>query len=141
MKFISASYQADTGESTVVMQHLGQKFTGFAHLHPDDTNPSEYVGGDLAEARATIKALKYEYKRAKEEAEISRHFVEACENYAKFNKDDDTAKCMYRQLNKRIKKVNELADEINALYNHIYTSIRLREKVLKRRSESKKDNS
>lgn len=141
MKFISSNFWKDTGESRVIMQHLGKKFFGFAHLHPEDDKPSEYTGCSLAEKRATIKALKYEHKIAKEEAEAARLFVRNCESYAKFNKDDDSAKCMYRQLNKKIKRVNDLADDINDLYDSIYREIHMRERILKKLNESKEDNS
>ena len=40
----------------------------------------------------------------------------AIEGYKDFDKNSPTAKVMYRQLNQRIKKVNKLIDEINAMY-------------------------
>jgi hypothetical protein len=144
MKFISSSFDPETGHSVVVMQHLGKKFSGEASVHPDEKeNMSEYAGCHIAEARATIKALKYERDIAKKDAEAARYFVKTCEDYNKFNKEDDTAKCMYRQLNRRIKKVNDLADNINFLYKDIYFTIKAREKTLKTLKtlkESKADN-
>ena len=45
MKFIESSYNSETGESKVVMQHLGVKFVGTAKVHPDDwENASSYEG-------------------------------------------------------------------------------------------------
>ena len=38
MKFISSSYDPENGTSTVVMQHLGEKFTGEAKIHPEEAD-------------------------------------------------------------------------------------------------------
>ena len=120
MKFISSSYDKTTGKSQVVMQHLGVKFIGNAQVHPDEFDKaSEYAGCYYAELRATIKALKYERIIAKGEADICRNFVKSIECYSKFNKEDESAKSLYRQLNQKIKKVNDLADEINDLYKRL----------------------
>ena len=115
MKFIDSAYDPNTGMSVVIMQHLGEKFEGTAKVHPDDEKGSSYFGCQLAEIRATIKALKYERKLAKQKSDEALDFVKACQCYKIFNKDDNTAKLMYRQLNRRIKKVNDLTDKINEL--------------------------
>ena len=142
MKFITHSYDEETGLSKVTIQHLGVKFTGYAKVHPTDKdNASELVGGNFAEMKATIKALKYERQLAKQKADEALDFVKAVENYAKFNKDDAAAKSMYRQLNQRIKKVNDLADEINELYETYFGLIKQRDKVLDNlQKKTKEDN-
>lgn len=143
MKFISSSYDPNTGESVVIMQHLGIKFKGKAHLNPEETNPpSEYAGCAYAEIKATIKALKYERKLAKNKADMALDFVKSCECYAKFNKNDETAKSIYRQLNKRIEKVNNLTDNINNLYKKLNILINRREIILKAidNKKAKQDN-
>lgn len=145
MKFISSSFDPKTGISTVVMQHLGEKFEGIAKVHPDERDHMSELGGCyIAEIRATIKALKYERNLLKQEAEAARYFVKTCEDYSKFNKDDDTAKCMYRQLNRRIKKVNDIADTINNCYKELYWATKARSKTLRLLGDikkSKEDNS
>lgn len=144
MKFISSNYNDFFRISTVWMQHLGKKFDGYAKLHPDDlTNESTYAGCALAELRATVKALKYERKIAKNKSDEALDFVKSCEGYAKFDPESDTAKVMYRQLNRRIKRVNDLTDQINELLEQIQTFAQRRQIVLnaiKRNKEmSKKD--
>ena len=145
MKFIRSSYDATTGVSTVVMQHLGRKFTGEARLNPaEQEKGSEYAGCYYAELRATIKALKYERQLAKEKSDMALDFVKSVEGYSKFEKDDPSAKAMYRQLNQRIKKVNDLADEINGYYTELEYAIRHRSAVLdaikqKKESQDKTD--
>ena len=132
MKFISSSYDKNSHLSTVVMQHLGEKFTGTAHAaEKDQEKASEYAGCYYAELKATIKALKYERKIAKEKADQAIDFVKSVECYTKFNKEDASAKAMYRQLNQRIKRVNDLADEINKLYKSLDYAIHHRDVLLK----------
>lgn len=144
MKFISSDYDPYLGISHVTMQHLGKKFIGIAYLHTNDkNNASEYAGCALAELRATVKALKYERTIAKKKSDEALDFVKACEGYAKFNPKSDTAKVIYRQLNRRIKRVNNLTDEINELLEEIRTFGQRRQIVLeaikKRKEMSKKD--
>lgn len=114
MKFISSLYDSLTGFSSVVIEHMGVNFIGTARLHPDDAaNASEIAGCSYAESRACIEALKYERSLAKKDAETCRNYIKACECYKKWNSESPTAKAAYRQLNRKIKKVNDLTDEIN----------------------------
>lgn len=145
MKFIDSSYDSETGKSKVIMQHLGVKFVGTAKLHPDDwENASSYEGCFIAEQRAMILALKYERYLAKRKADEAIDFMKACNCYKNFDKESLTAKAMYRQLNQRIKKVNNITDKINELYKVIELHTHARATVLraiKRKKEmTKKDN-
>jgi hypothetical protein len=130
MRFIKSEY--DNGHSLVIMEHLHGLFEGFARLHPDDANhASEYAGCAYAETRATIKALKYEHMLAKKDAETCRKFIKSCECYKNWDPESSTAKAAYRQLNRRIRKVNKLADEINNLMKGLEKSIWSRDITLK----------
>lgn len=144
MKFISSSYDPNTGKSEVVMQHLGIKFIGTAQIHPDDwENASSYEGCFIAESRAIITALKWERKLAKTKADEAIDLLKACESYKNFDKENPTAKVLYRQINRRIKKVNDITDKINNIYKSIEMHTHARVTVLraiKRKKEmSKKD--
>lgn len=143
MKFINSSYDRNTFTSTVTMQHLGKKFVGTAHAVPQDQEKaSEYAGCYYAELKATIKALKYERALAKQKSDDALDFVKSIECYSKFNKEDPSAKSMYRQLNQRIKKVNDLTDAINHLYKTLDYAIHNREVTLKviEKKKAKQDN-
>lgn len=145
MKFISSSYDSNTGISTVTMQHLGVKFIGKAYLHPNDKeNASNYAGCEYAEIRAKIKALKYERMIEKNKSDMALDFIHACENYTNFNVEDASAKVLYRQLNRRIKRVNEITDEINKLYKELDMKIHHRNIILnaidRKKNLSKEDN-
>ena len=143
MEFIKSCYDPDTGFSFVIMQHLGKKFTGTARLHPDDKeNASEYAGCELAEIRATIYALKYERKIAKNKADQALDFYKSCVGYANYDRESDTAKVILRQLNQRIKKVNDLTDQINELIDAADRQIRNRAvaaRILKKVKEMPKE--
>ena len=144
MKFIDSYYNQKNGYSCVYVQHLKRYFFGTAFLHPDDKeNASEYAGCALAELRAQIKALKYERKLAKKKADQAIDFVKACECYKNFDKNSDTAKVIYRQLNRRIKKVNDLTDQINDLLEEVNAFAKRREIIInamKRRKELSKED-
>ena len=143
MKFIKSSYDPDTGHSYVIMQHLGKKFVGEAHLHPEDKdNASKYAGCEYAEIRAAIKALKYERKIAKNKADQALDFYKSCIGYADFDPESETAKVIKRQLNQRIKRVNEITDSINNLMGELDRRIQHRTIVtntLKRNKEKSKE--
>ena len=109
-----SGFDKKSGISIVTLKYLGEKFVGFAKVHPDDKdNASEFTGCTYAETRAYIKALKHERNKLKEEAEICRKFIKACSCYKNWDPESPTAKAAYRQLNRRIKKVNDLTEIIN----------------------------
>ena len=138
MKFISSEYH--NGCATVLIKHLKKEFIGHAYVHPDDEkNASEFAGCTLAEMRAQVKALKYERKIAKEEAEICRKFIKACACSKDWDKNSESAKIVYHQLNIKIKKVNKLTDEINNLLFKINKYIVERDITLKAFEKNKQN--
>lgn len=143
MKFINSIFDREKGTSEVTMEHMGQYFIGKARLHPDDKDKiSEYAGCSYAEARATIAALKYERKMAKEKSENIRKFVKACECYKDWDPESPVAKVTYRQLNRYIQKVNHLTEIINDMMFSLDKSIWKRDVTIKafEQNKSKKVN-
>lgn len=133
MKFISSSYDKDSGTSYVTVQHLGKKFKGIAHVHPDEKEyASEFAGCDYAEIRAMIKAYKYERKIAKIKSDEAIDFVKSCLCYKDFNKDDPSAIVVKRQLQKRIDRVNKITNKINILINILDEKIKQRSEYHKK---------
>ena len=125
-------YIEETGQSFCTVEYKKKTYTGTANLHPEDKEAglgSKYTGCRYAEMRAEIKALKTEYKIAKAACEECRKFVKACTQYKNFDKNSPTAKAMFRQLNKRIKQVNKLADKINKKIADLNTAIKQKEIV------------
>ena len=86
-------------------------FSGYAYCHPDDTF-SELTGCRIAEMRAQRNAFKEILKYKREELHKLENFVKACGQYKNFDKDSSTARCMYRQLNRYKKEVEELKNFI-----------------------------
>lgn len=132
MKLTDSYYHAESGLSVCQVEHEGYRASATANVHPDDKlTSSRFFGCSLAEMRAQVKILKWKHQAEKTKCEEARKFMNACLCYKNFDKKSDTAKAMFRQLNKRIKAVNKIADEINAIEENIQTKIRQRDIVLK----------
>lgn len=141
MYLINSCFTERTGTSSCTVLHEGKMYTGFAKLHPDDADKvSRFAGCEIAETRAEIKALKAELKKEREKCEEVRKFVIACSQYTKWNKDDSSAKAVYRQLNRRIKRVNKLVDMINEKELKIMRLIGQRDAVIKAINRHKAKN-
>ena len=143
MEFRDAIYNKNKGYAHVTVQHLGEIFEGEAWGHPEDKdNWSEFAGCSYAETRAMISALKWERRNAKEKADQSIDFLKSCQCYKNFDKDSETAKVLYRQINQRVKKVNDLTDKINELYDSLDKAIRRRSIVVNalKNKRAKEDN-
>lgn len=130
MYFIKSSYNEKDGISKVIVQHLGKKFIGFARCHPEEENPSSFAGCAIAELRAEIKALKYERKILKQEADAVKIFVNNCKNYKLYNSSDKTSIVMHHQLNTMIDRVNDITDEINKRTKAIELTLNKRENII-----------
>lgn len=143
MQLVTSIYNEDLGVSVCEIIHKQQVYAGFARLHPEDKEAglgSKYTGCRYAELRAEIKALKAEYKKEKAACEECRKFVKACTQYKNFDNESPTAKAMFRQLNRRIKRVNDLADKINQKMMDLDMAIKQKDivhKALERKSKTK----
>ena len=130
MRLIDASYDIETGKSFALVEHKGHTFQGVAKCHPDDMAEfSKFAGCGYAETRAIIKALKWERKYKMKECETIRKFVKAVGQYKKFNSEDPSAKAMYRQLNRKIKEVNVITEEINKEMQNLQSAVAQRDIV------------
>ena len=128
MKFIDSRVYKEIRMSEVIIEHKGKEFAGFAVCHSDDTW-SDYIGCKFAELRATLKALKYEYKIEKRKIEEIQKFIAIVEQYKNFNKEDGTAKAMYRQLNRRLKNLKAIEEDINMVKKTIKARLKALEKT------------
>ena len=123
MRFLDSGTVKETGYSTVVIEHKGNKYVGQAKCHPDDTF-SEFTGCRYAQERAEINALKDEWKQKKHDCDECRKYLIAVSQYAGFDKESSTAKAMFRQLNRRIKEVNKLAEIISQRQFNLQVAIK-----------------
>ena len=140
MKFITSDYNSETGSSTVVVKHLGVIFVGWADLHPEDKPyGSMYTGCTIAEIRATIKALRYELKLAEDEARYCKSLVNSCTSCKNFNKYSKSSKVLFRQYNRRVKRVQDIKDEIKDLKEQLNTIIEARNKYIEKKKAIAKE--
>lgn len=140
MKLVNSFFHKHTGISICEVKYKGELYDGKARLHPEDAElASKYTGCRYAEMRAEIKALKAEYKKEKAACEECRKFVTACTQYKNFDKESPTAKAMFRQLNRRIKTVNDLADKINNKMYELDMAIRQKD-IVHNALENKKNS-
>lgn len=139
MQFKDSSTIPETGYSYVIVQHCGNEYMGKAKCHPDD-EWSEFTGCRYAHQRAEINALKDEWRKKKAACEECRKFVVAVSQYSNFDKESLTAKVMFRQLNRRIKEVNQLAEKISKLEFNLRVLIRQQDKAKNLINQNRKTN-
>ena len=137
MKLIDAWYEESTGKSYATIEHLGRRHQSIAKLHPDEESASRFTGCRYAEMRAQIKALKAERESLIWKCEECRKFIKACSQYKNWNKESPTAKAIYTQLNKRIKAINKITDEINQLQWDLNIAIRQQDMIHNKLSANK----
>lgn len=106
---IDSHYDEATGVSVVVIEYKGKRYNAHSTLAEEDRPfASNLTGCRYAYEKAIIKALKAERLEAIEKCEEVRKFVKALQHYKNFDKESPTAKCMFRQLNRRVNEVNKL---------------------------------
>ena len=127
-----------SGISKAIITYKGRTFIGEARLHPDDAW-SNFFGCSLAEDRAMLKLNKTLYREAKKKCDACREFVNSLTQYKDFDPDSTVAKTIFRQLNRRIKEVNRLGDEITMCELAIMQHTKTREKVLDLLNKNKSD--
>lgn len=139
MKFLTSITKPEKGISKVFIEHMGRTFVGYAKKHPED-NWSEFTGCRYAEERAEIKALKAELKKKKHDCDECKKFVTAVSQYAEFDPKSPTARAMFRQLNRRIKAVNDIISLINEKEFNLRVAIRQQDGFNNRINQMKLNN-
>ena len=123
MKFFNSITDKRTGESKVWVHHGDLVFKGTSYCQDGD-EWSEFTGCQFAELKATRKAFKFELKQAKLKYKELEKFVKAIEQYKNFNKEDGTAKAMYRQLNRKKKEIERIKKDLNDVNQIIVARVR-----------------
>lgn len=121
MILTDASYDKETGVSKCTILHNGVKYYGEARLHPDDKdNWSSFLGCRIAEARATLKALKAEKKEKQQELHYYENLVKTLLNY----KNIDTESREYRIIRNIVWRKNRELQSLNALIDYYQGEIK-----------------
>lgn len=136
MKFFNSWTFEPDRFSRVSIEHKGQIYEGTAKCHPDDIW-SEFTGCKFAELRAMKKALKAQYKEEKLKLDAIKNFITAVGQYKNFDNESPTAKAMYRQYNRRIKQLKEIASDIAAIDDIIKARLKSLEIIEEKRKNSK----
>ena len=132
IKFICSSGNKTKGHcKTTVQDSYGRQYTGHAWLANGDTW-SEIFGCRIAELRATVQAINYKIYKKKADYKTIENFVKAVGGYKKFDKESPSAKCMYRQLNRRKAEIKRLEQEREAIKQFIKDSIDMRDRITNR---------
>jgi hypothetical protein len=130
--FVDSGFDEATGESWVTVALNHQFYVGRSKLLEEDKDKaSKYAGCRFAEMKAELKALKDLRRIEKEKCDECKRFVKALECYKEFDKESKTARCVYRQLNKRIRNVNYLTELINKKREDFLIAINQRDIVVK----------
>ena len=113
MKFLYGYFDQKTGKSTVALADKYGKYIGQSKIHPEDkNNSSEYMGCEIAQRRAWIKALQNKRYRAKIKLNFIKNLI----------KDIDTnyEGILHFKLKRRFNlKIRDLSNEIKDINNQI----------------------
>lgn len=121
MILTDANYDKETGVSKCTILHNGVKYYGEARLHPDDKdNWSSFLGCRIAEARATLKALKAEKKEKQQKLHYYENFVKTLLSYKEVNTESKEYKTIKKIIWKKMKELQHL----NALIVHYQGEIK-----------------
>lgn len=109
------SFGYTQGSSCCIIRYKGFEFVGEAQCHPDDMDfESERTGLCIAEARATIKLMKfkrdYEIKPA---LRAIQHLHTNMQTSTQYNKKSYEAKMVYSQLKTLQKELDAINSDIN----------------------------
>lgn len=130
--FIDSNFDEVTGESWVKVALNNQFYEGRSKISEEDKDKvSAFAGCRFAEMKAEIKALMDLRRTEKTKCDECKRFVKALECYKEFDKESKTARCVYRQLNKRIRNVNYLTELINKKREDFLIAINQRDIVVK----------
>lgn len=141
--FISSDIDPVTRTSKVTIKMNGKEYTAKSVCALED-NFSKFTGCRFAEIKARIKGMKDLYRKEKRNCEECRKFVNAVSQYAGFDPKSPEARMMFRQLNRRIKRVNDIATQINLekfiLKVGIQKQTRLNNKIKQDKLNTKEEN-
>ena len=124
VKFIDAGFGEKSKNSYAIVELGKKRYSATVTLAKEDEDKvSKLRGPRFAEMKAEIRALKGQLRIEKEKCNECRNFVKALECYKEFDKKTKTARCVYRQLNRRINNVNVLIAMINQKQQDYVTAV------------------
>lgn len=138
-RIVQSSYEEESGLSHVVIETKYGQFQGYAYRHPEEPTPSNFIGCHIAEMRALLASMKYEYKMERNALKTLKHTYSILVNCA----DTDEFGIELRKFRKQIylqeTKVEKLKNQINCLTDRIKNYHIERQKLLNARAERQKN--
>ena len=138
-KVIQSNYEEDTGFSYVVIETEHGKFQGYARRHPEEPTPSNFIGCHIAEMRALLASMKYEYKMERNALKTLKHTYNILVNCADADEFGIELRKFRKQIYLQETKVEKLKNQINCLTDRIKNYHTERQKLLNARAERQKE--
>ncbi len=138
MKLIEHKY--DNRVTKITLADKYGRYTGFSFVHPDDADfASEFAGGRLAEYRARIKALKAELRRNKTMLSAINILNKDIKNNVSEPIDPVIQKRINIQIRNYHNEIKRIEESIKEFSNTIKWSIKIRNEIIARSKEDKKN--
>ena len=137
MKFLYGYFNEDTKESVVSLADKYGVYTGYAKLHPnDEQNASEYMGCEIAEQRAWIKALQNRRRRAKIKLNTIKDLMKDIDlNYKDFI-DLKLKRRFSLKIRDYTNEIQNINNEIKEIQQDIKKRIEIRDQILRKKDKN-----
>lgn len=135
-KLIFSKYEESTGVSISVIRCRYGEFTGIARLNPEDrANASSFVGCEIAERRAVIKALKAQLREVKAMQKAVEMIIEELEKSKTYQKHSVENRRLRKSYWLYQKQILDIKKNISDIEESINTKLSERATILKRFSK------
>ena len=135
-KLIFSKYEESTGVSISVIRCRYGEFTGIARLNPEDrANASSFVGCEIAERRAVIKALRTQLREVKAMQKAVEMIIEELEKSKTYQKHSVENRRLRKSYWLYQKQILDIKKNISDIEESINTKLSERATILKRFSK------
>ena len=135
-KLIFSKYEESTGVSISVIRCRYGEFTGIARLNPEDrANASSFVGCEIAERRAVIKALKAQLREVKAMQKAVKMIIQDLEKSKTYQKHSIANRHLRKSYWLYQKQILDIKKNISDIEESINTKLSERATILKRFSK------
>ena len=135
-KLIFSKYEESTGVSISVIRCRYGEFTGIARLNPEDrANASSFIGCEIAEKRAVIKALRTQLREVKAMQKAVEMIIEELEKSKTYQQHSVENRRLRKSYWLYQKQILDIKKNISDIEESINTKLSERASILKRFSK------
>ena len=135
-KLIFSKYEESTGVSISVIRCRYGEFTGIARLNLEDrATASSFVGCEIAERRAVIKALRTQLREVKAMQKAVKMIIEELEKSKTYQKHSIENRRLRKSYWLYQKQILDIKKNISDIKESINTKLSERASILKRFSK------